>query len=113
MVCTLSKWPPPMVSLVLRLAWSERQHGVHRVTQFPVNTPPYIGFYAMSKHVAIALRQFFELRDGRGSRAIVLYADGLREKEGEKKQRVGEGPGGGCAVKDEENERHNAWTARY
>jgi len=54
-----------------------------------------------------------ELRDGRGSRAVVLYADGLREKEGEKKQRVGEGPGGGRAVKDEENERHNAWTARY
>ncbi|KYM80252.1 hypothetical protein ALC53_09346 [Atta colombica] len=47
MVCTLSKWPPPMVSLVLRLAWSERQHGVHRVTQFPVNTPPCVGFYAM------------------------------------------------------------------
>jgi hypothetical protein len=39
--------------------------------------------------------------------------DGLREKEGEKKQRVGEGPGGRRAVKDEENERHNAWTARY
>lgn len=47
-----------MVSLVLRLAWSEQQHGVHRVTQFPVNAPPCIGFYAMGKYIAIALRQF-------------------------------------------------------
>jgi len=47
----------------------------------------------------------------------------LREEEGEKKQKVrrrerereraGDTPAVLDAVKDEENERHNAWTARY
>ncbi|EGI60310.1 hypothetical protein G5I_11492 [Acromyrmex echinatior] len=76
MVCTLSKWPPPMVSLVLRLAWSERQHGAHRVTQFPINTPPYIGFYAMGKH-NIALPQHYVLDTSRESKSIHVKSTGL------------------------------------
>lgn len=60
MVCTLSKWPPRMVSLVLRLDWPERQHDAHRVTQFPVNTLPfYTGFYALGAHVAVAFMAIF------------------------------------------------------
>jgi len=60
MVRTLSKWPSRMVSLVLRLGWPERQHGVHRVTQFLVNALLfYIGFYALDAHVAIAFMAIF------------------------------------------------------
>lgn len=43
-----------MVSLVLRLGWPERQHGAHRVTQFPVDTLSfYMRSYALGAHVAI------------------------------------------------------------